>query len=148
VGTSFFVDEIRAEQPDRDEQTHTKRGDGDDAGACTTQDTYHRSGDRTMTTNEVDHATSGLGRELRAVMAAGLALAQLAAQRRARAAEQRAREAGAAEQEVAQRVAAEGQLHAAGPRQWLLAHGLDEQELGRLRQNLTEPVVCRTPDRF
>jgi protein-tyrosine phosphatase len=28
-----------------------------------------------------------------------------------------------------------------GPREWLLSHGLDKQELDRLRQNLTEPVA-------
>ncbi|MGZ4521465.1 MAG: hypothetical protein ACXVXW_13785, partial [Mycobacteriaceae bacterium] len=65
-----------------------------------------------MTTNEVDHATSGLGSELRAVLSAALALAQLHAQHRAQAAGQAAREAGAGEQEVAQRVAAERRLRA------------------------------------
>lgn len=66
-----------------------------------------------MTSNEVDHITSGMGRELRAVLSTALALAQLQAQHRARATEDQAHQAHATQQQVAQRVAAERQLHAA-----------------------------------
>ncbi len=86
-----------------------------------------------MTDNEVDHATSGLGCELRAVLSAALALAQLHAQHRAQAAGQAAREAGAGEQEVAQRVAAERRLRAAQipTPQALVRPGAAVQEVGR-----------------
>ena len=86
-----------------------------------------------MTTNEVDHATSGLGRELRAVLSAALALAQLHAQHRAQAAGQAAREAGAGEQAVAQRVAAERRLRAAQipTPEALVRPGAAVQEVGR-----------------
>ncbi len=82
-----------------------------------------------MTSNEVDHATGGMGRELRAVLSAALALAQLQAQRRARATEDQARRAEATQAQVAERVAAERKLHAAripSPNQ-ARERGVDEQ---------------------
>jgi hypothetical protein len=66
-----------------------------------------------VTINEVDHITGGIGRDLRAVLSAALALAQLQAQRRARATEELTRQAQGTEREVTQRVVAERQLHAA-----------------------------------
>jgi hypothetical protein len=82
-----------------------------------------------MTINEVDHITGGMGRELRAVLSAALALAQLQAQRRARATEEHARQAEATQEQVVARVAAERQLHAAripSPAQ-ARERGVDEQ---------------------
>lgn len=85
-----------------------------------------------MTINEVDHITGGMGRELRAVLSAALALAQLQAQRRARATEEQARQAGATQEQVVARVAAERQLHAAripSPAE-VRERGVDEQARG------------------